>query len=169
MKIELTTDADLLEIFKIYDQATLLQKQVGIKSWQGFQRSLLEHEIAEARHYKIIDDDQITATFVLAFQNKQIWNDIGQDKAVYIHRVATNADFRGRSYMSKIVLFAKEIAQEKNLNFIRLDTHSGNQKLTSYYEKCGFIDKGIKRIDWTPDLPIHYNDGPFSKFEMVLK
>jgi ribosomal protein S18 acetylase RimI-like enzyme len=81
---------------------------------------------------------------------------------------ATNASFRGRSYVSKIVDWAIEFAKENNLSFVRLDTHSGNERINKHYTHCGFKFKEISSIDWTSDLPDHYQDGPFNLFEICI-
>lgn len=168
MQILPTTLSDLPRIFELYDEATSLQKEVGIKSWQGFESELVKKEILENRHFKIVDENTISCIFLIAFNNPLIWKDLGDDKAIYLHRVATSTAFRGRSYMKKIVAWAIDYAKQNNLKFVRLDTHSGNANLTKYYESCGFTDMGIRSITWTPDLPVHYKDGPFSIFEIEL-
>ena len=168
MKIENTTIADIPAIMELYAEATELQKTVGIKSWKGFETEMVQKEILEDRHYNIVDENTISCTFLIAFNNPLIWKDLGDDKAIYLHRVATSTAFRGRSYMKKIVAWAIDYARDNNLNYIRLDTHSGNPGLTKYYESCGFTEMGIRSITWTPDLPVHYKDGPFSIFEIAL-
>lgn len=168
MKIVNSTLEDLEDIFKLYDDATAYQKSVTNKSWRGFEKALVEKEINESRHFKITDDGQLACTFLIAFNNPTIWKDSGTDNAIYLHRIATNANFRGRSYVKKIVDWAVAYAKEMNKSLIRLDTHSGNEKINTYYINCGFTYKGIVSIEWTSDLPEHYKDGPFSIFEISL-
>ena len=168
MKIVNSTIKDIDQIFKIYDDATSYQKDVGKKSWKGFDKELIEKEISEKRHFVIIDDGEVACTFLIAFSNPTIWNDKGEDNSIYLHRIATKTNFRGRSYVKKIVDWSVEYAKELNKSFVRLDTHSGNERINDYYKKCGFTYKGISTIEWTADLPEHYKDGPFSIFEIVL-
>ena len=54
------------------------------------------------------------------------------------------------------------------INFIRLDTTSGNEKLTNYYIQCGFTYLGDQECVITDLLPAHYKNGPFSLFEIKL-
>lgn len=168
MKIVNSRIEDIDEIFKIYDDATSYQKDVGKKSWKGFDRALIEKEIHEKRHFIIIDDNEISCTFLIAFNNPTIWKDSGEDKAIYLHRIATKENFRGRSYVQKIVDWSIDYAKELNKSYVRLDTHGGNERINNYYKKCGFTYKGLVSIEWTSDLPEHYKDGPFSIFEIVL-
>lgn len=168
MEITNSTLDDIPAIFKLYDEATSYQKVVNNKSWQGFERELIEQEIEESRHFVIKEDDEVACTFLIAFKNPTLWNDEGLDRAIYLHRIATNPKFRGRSYVQKIVDWAIDYAKENNLSFVRLDTHSGNDRLNQHYIRCGFAYQGITSIEWTPDLPAHYQDGPFSLFELEV-
>ena len=168
MQIKLSTLENIPAIFELYDSATSYQKTVNNKSWRGFEIALIQQEIKENRHYVIWENDEVACTFLVAFKNPTLWNDNGSDKAIYLHRIATNPKFRGRSYVQKIVDWAVIYAKENLLSFVRLDTHSGNERLNQHYIQCGFEYKGIISIEWTPDLPAHYQDGPFSLFELEL-
>ena len=168
MIIQKSTLADIPAIFKLYDLATAHQKTVTNKGWKGFKISQVTKEIEEDRHFIILEGGTIACTFLITFNDEIIWKEASNDTAVYLHRIATNPLFRGNSYVRKIVDWAKEYAQENNKQFIRLDTHSGNDKIKAYYESCGFTYKGISHIEWTEELPEHYKEGSFSLFEIEL-
>ena len=163
-----TTKKDIDAIFDIYNQATAYQKTVNIKSWRGFEKELIEKEIEEERHFIIKEENEIACTFVLTFNDLIIWKEAAEDPAVYIHRIATNPKFRGQSYVKKIIEWVKVYAHENSKSYIRLDTHSGNERINKYYTSCGFEYKGISVIEWTPELPEHYKEGSFSLFEIKL-
>ncbi|TCN60914.1 GNAT family N-acetyltransferase [Flavobacterium circumlabens] len=163
-----TTKEDIDAVFDIYNEATAYQKTVNIKSWRGFEKSLIEKEIEENRHFIIREEDEIACTFVLTFNDLIIWKEAAADPAVYIHRIATNPKFRGRSYVKKIIEWVKTYAKENGKTYIRLDTHSGNERINKYYTSCGFDYKGISVIEWTAELPEHYKEGSFSLFEIKL-
>lgn len=168
IRIQQSTNNDIDAIFKIYDDAIAYQKTVTNKSWLGFERTLVEKEINEKRHFKIMEGHEITCTFLIAYNNPVIWEDLGADNAVYLHRIATKSGFRGRSYTNKIVDWARNLAKDNHKSFVRLDTHSGNERINGYYESCGFRYKGVRSIEWNKELPAHYKDGPFSIFELVI-
>jgi ribosomal protein S18 acetylase RimI-like enzyme len=60
-----------------------------------------------------------------------------QDAAIYIHRIATNPDFRGHNFVGILVEWAKEYARSIEKDFVRLDT-LGNIKLIEHYTNAGF-------------------------------
>lgn len=168
MNISPSTHSDINNIFKLYDAATAYQKTFNNKSWKGFESALIENEINEGRHFKIMEDDIIVCSFVITFEDPVIWKDSADEKAIYLHRIATHPNFRGRFYVKRIVEWTKALAKEKAIDYIRMDTHSGNTRLNQYYINSGFTYKGIREIEYTPDLPEHYKTGPFSLFEMKL-
>ena len=163
-----TKNADIDTVFDIYNAATSYQKTVNNKSWRGFERTLIEKEITENRHFIIKEGNEIACTFVITFDDLIIWKEASSDAAIYLHRIATNPKFRGQSYVKKIVEWTKTYAKENNKSYIRLDTHSGNERINQYYMSCGFDYKGISTIEWTSELPEHYKEGSFSLFEIKL-
>ncbi|MBF7092112.1 GNAT family N-acetyltransferase [Flavobacterium sp. ALJ2] len=163
-----TTNEDIGAVFDIYNEATSYQKTVNNKSWRGFEKALIEKEIAEDRHFIIKDEGEVACTFVLTFNDLIIWKEASADPAVYLHRIATNPKFRGRSYVTKIIEWVKVYAKENGKEYIRLDTHSGNERINKYYMSCGFDYKGVSVIEWTNELPEHYKEGSFSLFEIKL-
>ena len=159
---------DLDKIFELYNEATLYQKKVTTKSWRGFERSQVIKEIDERRHYVILEGEEIVCTFVITYNDPIIWEDGATAPAIYIHRIATNPKYRGNSYVQKIVNWTKELAIAENRRLVRLDTHSGNDRINAYYVSCGFTYIGIRSIEWTPELPEHYKEGSFSLFELEV-
>ena len=168
MQIRLSQTHEIPIVFKIYNEAIAYQKAVNGKAWKGFEIELVELEIAEKRHYVITEDEEIACTFVLAFTDELIWKEANADAAVYIHRIAVNPKFRGKSYVKTIVTWLKENAEAWKFNFIRLDTESGNERINNYYLRCGFVYKGATKIDWEAGLPAHYKDAELSLFEIEL-
>ncbi len=168
MRITNSSKADIDVLFEIYDLASAYKLKVGNKGWKGFEVTQVEKEIQEGRHYTIWEGMDIACTFVLTYDDEVIWHKRGKDRAVYIHRIATNPQYRGGAYVKKILAWVKQLAISQKLDFIRLDTHSGNEKLNRYYEECGFEFKGISHIVWEKGMPEHYKEGSFSLFEIVI-
>ncbi|MBK8561985.1 MAG: GNAT family N-acetyltransferase [Saprospiraceae bacterium] len=167
MEITTSTPADIGLIFGLYDAAIEFQKQVFNKHWKGFDTGLVEREIAENRQWKIMVEGQVACIFAITFEDKSIWKEKDQGDAIYIHRIVTNPEFRGRRFVPVITEWAKEYAKSQGLSFVRMDTWGDNQKLIDYYQSCGF--KFLEII--TPEqvgLPKHYNGITLSLFEIKI-
>jgi len=163
-----STQEDIEAIFALYDTATAYQKMFTKKHWKGFERTLVETEISEHRQFKIVMHDQIVCAFVITFSDPYIWQEKGIEPAIYIHRIATHPDYHGNGFVKEIVNWATQYATKIRIKYIRLDTTSGNDKLTNYYIRCGFTYLGNQECILTDDLPAHYKDGLFSLFEIKL-
>jgi RimJ/RimL family protein N-acetyltransferase len=168
MTIKNSNIQDINEIFKLYKIATHFQKTKFISHWPEFERNLVATEIAENRQWKIVINNEIACVWATTFNDPQIWEEQNNDPAIYIHRIATNPNFRGQNMVLEIVKWAKVYAKENNKKFIRMDTVGNNQGLIAYYEKCGFNFLGLLKLKETTGLPAHYKDATVSLFEIEL-
>lgn len=168
MQIINSTIEDISTIFQLYNQATELQKAIGNNHWMGFERALVEQEIAEGRQWKIVIDGAIACVFMTAFNDPYVWNEKDKDPAVYIHRIATNEAFRGQGLVKAIVAWTKDYARQHQKRFVRIDTGSGNDRLINYYKSCGFVYQGEANLQDAGDLPEHYKQGGMSLLEIDL-
>ena len=168
MNIVTVTPHDLDIIFDLYDKAIEYQKKVFDKHWLGFDRELVNREIAEGRLWKIVEDDNIACIYSVAYEDPIIWGEDSGVSAMYIHRIVTNPQFRGRAYVRTITDWAKRHAAESGLRFVRMDTWGDNLKLRDYYVGCGFEYKGVVWPEESLTLPRHYSGISLGLFEIDL-
>ncbi|QIL39835.1 GNAT family N-acetyltransferase [Pedobacter sp. HDW13] len=159
------TDIDI--IFDFYDMAIAHQKKVFNKHWQGFNRELVQTEIAENRQYKILVGGEIACVFAVTFNDKLIWGERDHD-AIYIHRIVTHPNFRGYAFVKEIIKWATQYSLDNGLKYIRMDTWADNEKLLEYYTGCGFEYVGVVTMQKTDGLPKHYEGISLSLFEIVV-
>lgn len=167
-KIVNSTINDIDEIFRLYRLATDFQKTRFTVYWPDFERKLIESEIYENRQWKIIADDKIACVWATTFSDPQIWEERNEDPSVYIHRIATNPDFRGQNLVAQIVQWVRLYGKENQKQFVRMDTVGDNQGLINYYTKCGFDFIGLLKLKNTEGLPAHYNNATVSLFQMTI-
>ena len=169
MKIQRSTSEDISEIFRLYGLATEYQKVTFPENtWPTFERELVATEIEEERQFKMIIDDEIACVWAVTFSDPQIWEERNKDPSIYIHRIATNPEFRGQKFVHKIVEWARSYAKSNEKEYIRLDTCGNNRKLIRHYTSCGFDFLGIVRLENADELPIHYQDADVCLFEIKL-
>jgi len=169
MKVETSIYNDIVEIFRLYDLATNYQRIIFPKNtWPKFGQLLIETEIQEKRQFKIVIENQIACVWAITFTDPQIWEVRNIDPSIYIHRIATNPDFRGRNFVAEIVNWARGYAALHKKNFIRLDTCGNNKKLIRHYTLCGFDFLGMVQLQNADDLPIHYHNVEVCLFQISL-
>jgi RimJ/RimL family protein N-acetyltransferase len=168
MTILNSTLEDVPAILALYDKAIAYQKKVASRHWLGFENQLIEKEITEGRQWKLIVDGQIAAIFVTTWSDAMIWGDKDMLPSIYLHRIVTNPNFRGRSFVNDIVAWARDFCKLHKRQYIRLDTFGDNKKLIAYYEACGFVYLGLTRMGKRPDLPKHYEGTSLALLEIKI-
>lgn len=169
VSIENSTTADIPEIFRLYRIASDYQRQKHtVVVWPEFAPELVATEIAEDRQWKMLIDGQIACVWATTFSDEQIWEEKNSDAAVYIHRIATNPDFRGQNFVVKIMEWAKEYALRHHKDFVRLDTIGKNIGLIKHYTNAGFNFLGMFELEDTTGLPDHYHNAPAALFQIRL-
>ncbi len=162
-----STLADIETLYAFYDEAIAYQTKVFHKHWVGFERSLVEREIAENRQFKILVDGEIACIFLITFNDAVIWKEKENNRSIYLHRIVTTAKFKGQGFVNDIVAWAKQYCKENGKDFIRMDTWGDNPKLKEYYVGCGFRFLEIMTLDNTEGLPKHYT-GTLALFEIPV-
>ena len=158
MTIQNSTATDIEEIFRLYAIASAYQKSKNVVVWPSFKRELVATELAENRQWKLIIDKQIACVWAITFRDAEIWEERDADDAIYIHRIATNPDFRGHNFVAIIVDWAKQYAMSINKEYVRLDTLGNNTGLITHYTRAGFDFLGMFDLKSTAGLPQHYQD-----------
>lgn len=162
-----STEKDIPEIFRLYGLATAFQKvKFPENLWPEFDIDLIKREVAEKRQFKLSIDDQVACVWAIAYSDPEIWQGDDGRSSIYIHRIATNPDFRGNNYVKLIVDWARKFAKDKK--YIRMDTCGENLRLIQHYQNCGFEFLGIKKLEDASNLPAHYHNADVCYFEIKL-
>jgi ribosomal protein S18 acetylase RimI-like enzyme len=156
MHIRPCTLQDLDTLFWFYDQAIEYQKKAFGKHWLGFEPERVVKEIEEGRQFKVMDGDNAIGVFMITFGDPTIWKELDRDRALYLHRIVTHPQHRGKGLVPTIVSWAKHQCLTQQRDFIRLDTWSDNSRLIEYYKSCGFTFVRNALLDDLTGLPSHY-------------
>jgi GNAT superfamily N-acetyltransferase len=156
---------DMEIIFGIFNSAIEYQKKNGFELWPVFSRGLIEKEIAEKRHWKILHNNEIAAIFSVCYNDPVIWGEKDKDPSVYLHRIAVHPSFKGKGIIGIIKTWAEEHARQNNKNYLRMDTWGNNKTLRDYYIKAGFNYIGQQHLVKTEGLPEHYGGNILSLFQ----
>ena len=103
MEIQNSLIEDIDFILDLYKSATAYQKERFISHWPEFEREMVINEIAEKRQWKLIIEGEIVCIWATTFSDPLIWVDKDADPSVYVHRISTNPNCRGKAYVKQIV------------------------------------------------------------------
>lgn len=151
---------DIDQILLLYDYARQLQQERKMVVWPHFDKAFLQNEIVEQRQWKLIINNEIACNWAITFNDREIWGERDNNNSIYIHRIATNANFRGNRFIDNIVQWAKDYANKNGKQFVRLDTLGNNTRLIQHYTSAGFDFLGIHKLTDTATLPLHYQNEP---------
>lgn len=168
MNIQNSNTKDLNSIFKLYKIATDFQKNKAVVQWPDFDKALIEKEIEENRQWKMLIDGKVACVWATTNSDPQIWEEKDKDPSIYIHRIATHTDFKGRNLVAEIVKWAVTYAKQNNKQFVRLDTVGENTGLIKHYKNCGFDFLGLFKLNNTIELPKHYKNATVSLFQVKV-
>ncbi|MCZ2085656.1 MAG: GNAT family N-acetyltransferase [Flavobacteriales bacterium] len=170
MTITNSTLDDISEIFRLYQLATDYQKITFPGNvWPEFDQDFIATEVVENRQFKIVIDHKIACIWAITYNDAQIWEERENNDAIYIHRIATNPEFRGNNFVKLIADWSREFGQKENKRFIRMDTCGQNDRLINHYKNCGFNFLGMKKLKDSSELQAHYQNADVCFFEIELK
>jgi len=124
------------------------------KWWQlqNLNRGFLLKYAKPQEFYVALVNKKPAAAAILQFNQKaQDWQTVDKDKArpaLYIHWLCVHRQFAGMGLPKKIIDFAKQKAQEKNVKLLRVDTNANKIKLRKIYENLGFNLVAIEQEDY---------------------
>jgi ribosomal protein S18 acetylase RimI-like enzyme len=160
---------DIPEILRLYKLATDFQKlKFPENQWPEFDPEFIAAEVVDNRQFKLLIDGKIACIWAITYSDAQIWEDRENNASIYIHRIATNPEFRGNNYVQAIVDWSKNYARQQNKQFIRMDTCGANERLINHYQKCGFNYLGMNKLKDSSGLPAHYHNADVCFFEIEL-
>lgn len=161
---------DITEIFRLYQLARDFQKiQFPENLWPEFDRDFIATEVIENRQFKIVIDNKIACIWAITYNDADIWEEKENNDAIYIHRIATNPEFRGNNFVQMIADWSKDFARKENKKFVRMDTCGQNDRLINHYKNCGFEFLGMKKLKDSSGLQAHYHNADVCFFEIELK
>lgn len=169
MIITNSTLDDIPEIFRLYQLATEYQReQFPENQWPDFDPDFIAAEVIENRQFKIVIEGVVGCIWAVTFSDPEIWEEKENNDAIYIHRIATNPNFRGNNFVQIIADWSKTYATEQRRKFVRMDTCGDNQRLIGHYKNAGFEFLGMHRLKSSAGLQEHYQNADVCFFEMEV-
>ncbi len=146
--------ADLDEIEMIIESAKVLLKKEGLSQWQSGtpNREMLKQDIAQGNSYVYFHEGYIAGVICIQFEAdpnyEQIEGQWQQENEPYVtlHRVATHAYYRNEGISQKMFRAAEQIARDRGIYQIRVDTHKDNYRMNYLIKKMNYEFAGIVNV-----------------------
>jgi GNAT superfamily N-acetyltransferase len=167
MIIRKANKIDLDNIMKMYKSCVKGMLENGIDQWDDtYPNTEIISEDLNVGTYYVAEIDGTIIGGVNIDQNQDStyleinWKD-KSDSFLIVHRLGVKEEFWNKKIGKKLMLFTENLAKERGLKSIRLDTYSGNPKAMAFYTKLGYTELGA--INLKP------NKNEYYCFEKIIK
>lgn len=167
-RIEKTGSGDLMVIYQLFEQAIAYQKSNNYVGWNEYDKDFIKREIQNGLQYKIIQENQIVAVFSVCLNDEFIWREKEVGNALYLHRVITNAAYKGQRQFEKVLKWAIAYAVQLGRSYIRIDTWLDNPKIIEFYKAYGFQFVESFTTGDTDKLPVQHRNLSLALLEIDL-
>ncbi len=141
---------DLDQIWQLREETRKLLNERGIDQWQHINPSLetFKNDILLGEFYVYEQDEVILGMIAIKGGIERTYNVIYDGKWGYdlpyltIHRLAVKKHLLGGNISKELLKFADQLAIDKKINYIRIDTYYTNRYAIRLFEEFGYILRG---------------------------
>lgn len=151
MRVRLAQVQDLSSIMQNIINAKSLLKELGINQWQRNypNENVILKDINGNKCYVCEADNKIIGSLALSFDGDEDYDKIyagdwqKSERYMVIHRVAVAKDFKGMGVASKMLKYAEKISKNKQISYVKIDTHQKNHNMQNVLNKNGYSYRGL--------------------------
>lgn len=158
MEFRLSQIGDLDQVVRIVEDAKAFLRASGVSQWQRGSypdRALFESDVANGIGYVLEDANRVCAVCAVTFDGEPSYRHLVQgawltgDAAFYatIHRFAVASECRGHGVAGWLFASVCDLATERGVGSVRVDTHPNNRAMRMALEKAGFTACGELVLD----------------------
>jgi GNAT superfamily N-acetyltransferase len=146
MILRKSEEKDLETIWIILQDAITQRKNDGSSQWQdGYPNpTSIKSDYANGYGYVLESEDSILAYAAIIFDIEPAYNDIKGEwlterSYVVVHRVATSQAAKGKGLAKKLFLMIEDLAKERNVWSVKVDTNFDNGPMLHILDKLDYI------------------------------
>ncbi|GAB4024529.1 GNAT family N-acetyltransferase [Spirosoma koreense] len=157
MTIRLATPADITALLALIKGVVPLMQASGNFQWDDHypNETVFSTDIAKGQLWVADIDGQLAGVAALTEDQEPEYAQVGFDlsqRAVVTHRLAVDPAFRGQGVAAALLNQAEQIALERGISFLRIDTNSENQVTQKLFPKLGYEYAGAITLSFRPGL-----------------
>lgn len=143
-------EADLPRMLEILAGAKAFLRANGVAQWQaGYpNEEALRADIAAGQGYALLRGESVEGFLALCFGEEPNYRVIfdgawqGAEPYACVHRLAVSPALRGTGAARCAIFQAEQIARERGVFTMRVDTHENNLPMQRMLEHCGYVRRG---------------------------
>lgn len=157
MIIRPATTLDLPALMTLIRRIVPLMRDVGNFQWddQYPNETVFGQDIANGQLWVADIDGQLAGVAAITEDQEPEYEQVGFDisqRAIVTHRLAVDPAFRGQGVAVALLAQAEQLALERGITLLRIDTNSENQVTQQLFPKMGYRYAGEITLGFRPGL-----------------
>ena len=157
MLVRPATPDDLPALLDLLRRVVPLMHKTGNFQWddQYPNETVFRQDIAKNQLWVAEVNNQLAGVAALTEDQEPEYAQVGFDldqRAVVTHRLAVDPAFQGQGIAVALLMQAEQLALERGIRFLRIDTNSENQTTQKLFPKVGYQYAGEITLSFRPGL-----------------
>jgi ribosomal protein S18 acetylase RimI-like enzyme len=157
MQIRLATKDDLPSLMALVRRVVPLMRATGNLQWDETypNEAVFQRDIELDQLWVVTVEGSIAAVAAVTMDQEPDYTQVGWDieePAIVVHRLAVDPAFRGQGAAGALMQKAEEVAVERGITVLRVDTNTQNEATQRLFPKLGYVLAGEINLGFRPGL-----------------
>jgi ribosomal protein S18 acetylase RimI-like enzyme len=157
MQMRLATKDDLPSLMALVRRVVPLMRAAGNLQWDETypNEAVFQRDIDLNQLWVAMVDGNIAGVAAVTTDQDPDYTQVGwniEEPAIVVHRLAVDPAFRGQGAAGALMQKAEEVAVERDITVLRVDTNTQNEATQRLFPKLGYILAGEISLEFRPGL-----------------
>ena len=157
MTLRLATPDDIPPLLGLLRRVVPMMQQTGNFQWDDTypNAAVFGDDIAQKQLWVAEFDGQLAGVSAITTDQEPTYADVGwniAEPAIVTHRLAVDPAFRGKGVAKALLLQADEVARQRGISVLRVDTNMQNEATQRLFPALGYVYAGEIGLDFRPGL-----------------
>lgn len=157
MQIRIARREDLAPLIALIQKVVPLMRATGNLQWDETypNEEVFGEDIALGQLWIAEIDGALAGVAAITTNQEPEYAQVGWDieeQAIVVHRLAVHPDFRGAGVARALMEKAEDVAQERGIHVLRVDTNTQNEATQRLFPKLGYVLSGEIGLGFRPGL-----------------
>ena len=157
MQIRLARREDLPALIALVQRAVPLMRAAGNLQWDENypNEEVFGEDIARGQLWIAEIDGALAGVAAITTNQEPEYAQVGwniEEPAIVVHRLAVHPDFRGAGVAQALMQKAEDVARERGIHCLRVDTNTRNEATQRLFPKLGYALAGEIGLGFRPGL-----------------
>jgi GNAT superfamily N-acetyltransferase len=157
MTVRLATLNDISAILHLVRRVVPLMQATGNFQWDDHypNAAVFEKDIVLDQLWVAELDEKLVGVAAITTDQEPEYAQVGWDlteTAIVVHRLAVDPEVRGRGIAAQLLAQADEVARQRGIDVLRIDTNTRNEATQRLFPKAGYVFAGEIGLGFRPGL-----------------